>query len=584
MGGFVLVHKSEGDGCAGTRTAAVASEIFSRMGITGACVLHDRNYELAVFPKRNTRELSVVEFDNGDFVCTCGTLIYKDSIGKAAAISFYQDYEPPFELHLRAMGHFAVILRKAGSTKIVLDSFGGYHVFCDTRMRIASSSFLAVAYTIDLLTLDAQGAYEYVFNGVVSGNATLFNEVILAPVNCAIAVRPRCLEITRRRVFVPNEGSDAAFEETVNRSIELLDRYFAPVASNFGDRVTCALSGGYDSRLIVAMLRRHGVQPQLYVYGPQDDCEIALAQAIARREGFRLEVVDKEKQCRWEPDEFAQIAHENFLAEDGYGWAGIFHNSAETKQRTWRVGGDAIALNGGGGEIWRNFFYLLDHPYTLRNLLWSFYGCFDPLTCTHVFDEEDYYRGLEVKLKALIGDAPELLPRPTIEWLYHNFRCRAWDGRVNTINNTFGYATLPFLERPITEQASTINIGWKNHGAYEAELIRRADPRLAACPSSYGHDFSRPPPPSRRLRDYGTYLRPAALRRYTYRLRYRFRQPPEWRGYLQSAYREAVLPRGPDTVRRLFRLERVRDPEQFTRILSLEYTLRQFGSRVRTGF
>jgi hypothetical protein len=36
--------------------------------------------------------------------------------------------------------------------------------------------------------LGTQGACEYVFNGVVSGNATVFDEVLLAPVNATIAV------------------------------------------------------------------------------------------------------------------------------------------------------------------------------------------------------------------------------------------------------------------------------------------------------------------------------------------------------------------------------------------------------------
>jgi hypothetical protein len=52
------------------------------------------------------------------------------------------------------------------------------------------------------------------------------------------------------------------------------------VAASFGDRVTCALSGGYDSRLILALLRRHGVSPRVYVYGPPGDKDVELARTI----------------------------------------------------------------------------------------------------------------------------------------------------------------------------------------------------------------------------------------------------------------------------------------------------------------
>ena len=155
---------------------------------------------------------------------------------------------------------------------------------------------------------------------------------------------------------------------------------------------------------------------------------------------------------------------------------------------------------------------------------------------------------------------------------------------MNTINGSFGYTALPFLERPLTEHASVIPIAWKNHGAYEAALIRRADRRLAAYPSSYGHDFIGSPPLSRRLSDYGTYLRPHRLRRISYRVQHRMRRYATHSQYLGKAYVDAVLPDGAQAMSRLFRLEHVNDPKQMTRILGLEYLIQQLGGRVRGDF
>src|SRR2546429_9309032 len=86
------------------------------------------------------------------------------------------------------------------------------------------------------------------------------------------------------------------------------------------------------------------------------------------------------------------------------------------------------------------------------------------------------------------------LARPTVEWLYHSFRCRAWDGKVDSIAARYGFTAMPYLERSITEHASALPLHWKNHGPYENELIRRGDTRLAGNPSGYGHAFSRPAP------------------------------------------------------------------------------------------
>jgi len=578
MGGFLLLHTAPGEDRAATQAAALGA--FARMGLAAPRLIRDKNYILALFPKRQANEPVLEQFGNGDFVFACGTLIYDNLVGNAAAVAFYRDYGRTPAPRDKAMGHYAVILRKDGRTEVVPDSFGGYHVFCDEGKRIASSSFLAVAAALDRVTLGTQSACEYVFNGVVSGNATLFDEIILTPVNAAISVREQGLEVLHHPPPIPTAVSTRPFEATVERSLELLDRYFAAVSACFGDRVRCALSGGYDSRLILAMLRRHGVRPKVYVYGQCRDKDVTISRAIAEREGFALEVVDKEKQRAVGPEEFRAVAHDNFLSCDGYSWDGIFDNGAERRQRARRVSGNALVLNGGGGEIWRNFFFLLNRSYRPREILWCFYSRFDPETCTVAFNEEAYFRGLEDKLAALIGEQRSLLPRPLVEWLYHNFRCRAWDGRANSVNNTYGHVALPFLERPLTEHASTIPIGWKNHGAYEAELIRRADPRLAAYPSVYGHDFRGPPPLFRRLSDYGTYLRPPWLRRFVYRARHRSRAG-EWPDYLRKEYRDAALPGGVQAMSALFHLDRVADPMQTARILNLEYLVRQFDGRIR---
>ncbi len=583
MGGFVLLHTVPGEDRSAMQAAAVGA--FAAAGLTLSRIVRGENYVLALFPKRQAGEPAFEQFPNGDFAFACGTLIYDDKVGKEAAVAFYRDYGGSPGPRARAMGHYAVVLRKAGETAIVPDSFGGFHIFCDRAGQIASSSFLAVAAILDRVTLGRQSTCEYVFNGVVSGDATLFDEVILPPVNGTIAVRPRGLEILTHPPPTPAEPTRGPYEATVVESMRLLDGYFGAVAKNFGDRVTCALSGGYDSRLILGMLRRHGVRPRVYVYGPRGDKDVALARLIAQGEGFTLEVVDKDKHRDVRPEEFAAVAHDNFLANDGYGWGGIFDNGAELDQRASRVSGNAIVLNGGGGEIFRNFFYLPDRSYSRRELLWSFYSQFDPASCTGEFDESAYYRSLEDKLSRLIGDAREPLPRPLIEWLYHNFRCRAWDGKANSINNTYGYVALPFLERRVTEHASVIPVGWKNHGAYEAELIRRADPKLARYRSIYGHDFSGSPSLARRLSDYATYVRPPWLRRFSYRVKQRARrgagERPE---YLRKAYREAALPGGVQAMSALFQLDRVADPAQLARILSLEYLIRQFDGRIRVDF
>jgi hypothetical protein len=580
MGGFFLVcigpNENRADEVKQLQSA------FAELGFASPEMIKDEGYLLATYPKFLNKSANLKLYPNADFAFVCGTC-FAEGIGVASADLLYQAAAEGLPFSNNIMGHYAAVLRKNGRTEIKLDRFGGYHLFYSCEARIVCSSFYAICSVLTSLTLSQQSACEYVFNGVVSGSDTLFNEVKLVPVQATIGVTPQALQINRVPLPIVRAVVSRRPDGALRESIALLDRYFAEVARSFSDRVRTALSGGYDSRLILACLRRHGVKPSLYVYGRMHEQDVQHAVKIAHGEGLPLEIVDKENRSVIPPKEFVEMAHRNFLAADGYGYVGIFNNGAEIEESSRRVYGNTIAINGGGGEIFRNFFYLLNREYSIREFLWSFYAQFDPTSCTAVFDGASYYRGLERKVLDLLGNDERWLPRPTIEWLYHNFRCRAWDGKVDSIAGRYGFTGMPYLERSITEHASALPLSWKNHGAYEAELIRRVDSRLAEYPSIYGHGFSRAPPLSRRISDYSTYLRPPWLRRYTYRLRHRTRSG-DWPGYLALPYRDVVLPGRTTMLRRLFRVEQIVDAAQFTRILSLEYALRFFGSRVHVDF
>jgi hypothetical protein len=577
MGGFFLVCARPEEDRAGPVTGL--QRAFAELGFAPPEIVKEEGYLFAAYPKFQSRSVNLKRYPKGDFAFVCGTCLCEGG-GLADVAALYKGAFPTGE---KIMGQYATVLKKNGRTEIKLDPFGGYHLFYNLEARIVCSSFYAISSVLGPLTVSHQSACEYVFNGVVSGNETLFNEVKLAPIQATIIVGPHGLEIVRPTLPVTRMFASPRRDGSLRESIALLDCYFSAVARSFGDRVRCALSGGYDSRLILAFLRRHGIKPSLYVYGRVAERDVQLAGEIARGEGFPLDAIDKDDRPVIPPEEFLEVAHSNFLAIDGYGYAGIFHNGAETEEMARRVLGNTVAIHGGGGEIFRNFFYLPNREYTINELLWSFYSQFNPAACTAAFDGRSYYRGLERKVMDVLGSDEARLARPTIEWLYHSFRCRAWNGKVDSIANRYGFTAMPFLERSITEHASAIPLRWKDHGAYEAEMIRRVDSRLARYRSIYGHDFSGQPPLSRRLSDCLTHVRPPWLRRYTYRLRYS-RRAGDWPVYLASRYRDAVLPGGVAVSRRLFRLNRVADPLQYTRIISLEYALRQFSGRVKVDF
>ncbi|MBI3711069.1 MAG: hypothetical protein HY246_25780, partial [Proteobacteria bacterium] len=513
-----------------TTGLTAAETAFSRLGFAAPTRLSDPDYELLVYPKQRRQAPNLKTFPNGDFIFACGTLIYRRRQGDEALDLFYQDISSRLDACESAYGHYAVVLRKGGATRIFSDALGSYHVFYDAAHTTVSSSFLAVASVLPRVTVATQGVYEFVFDGVVSGSATLFDEIRVLPKRGQAILGGRTLSTELGEPYRPSDaGTD--FETLAVQSLMRLNDYFDTLVDLYGGRISSALSGGYDSRLILALLRRRGVTPQLYVYGRSEDVDVRIAKAIAVGEGIPIDHIDKDRVNSVPVEAFAQVVERNFYASDGYLWEGVFDNGAEHAERFRRTEGGMINLNGGGGEAFRNFFYLRNRPFTKRQLLWSFYGQFDPRSCTGRFDEERHYRALEEKFDELIGHRHQTLDRRLIEWLYPNFRCRSFMGRSISVNNWTGNSVLPFYEFRIVEQANRIPVRMKQHGAFEAEMIRRVHPRIAAYPSVYGHGFIGYPPVQRVVRDLATYIRPTELRRFTFRVKHRLKYGAAASGY-----------------------------------------------------
>jgi asparagine synthase (glutamine-hydrolysing) len=234
-------------------------------------------------------------------------------------------------------------------------------------------------------------------------------------------------------------------------------------------------------------------------------------------------------------------------------------------------------LNGGGGTIFRNPYYLLNYRFSVRQFLWSFYNRYDPLMCTNSFSELAYLEELGRRISGVLGQERTGFSRTEIELLYVYVRCRYWMGRNNSINNRLSWTLTPFVDYAIVRDSITIPIAYKNHGRLEAALIRTINPALAHYPSAYGHDFSSEPPLSRVIKDYSTFLRPSFLRRYTYRIRNRW---GSWRKthpyYLGVNYLRTVVDVDFPYMSGFFYIDRINEPGAYNRCCTLEYLFQHY--------
>jgi asparagine synthase (glutamine-hydrolysing) len=326
--------------------------------------------------------------------------------------------------------------------------------------------------------------------------------------------------------------------------------------------------GGYDSRLILAHLRRRGLNPRLIVYG-HDDENTRTARTIAAGESIALDIVDPSEEVV--PQEtFREVVHRNFLHADGYFHDGIFGSDLEIHERINRTAGGTIFLHGGGGEIFRNFFLLPDGTYTARDIVRVMYAKYDPRVCASGFDKHRYEAAIVAKIHRVLGSTAPRIDRQAIEWLYPNFRCHAWFGRESSLNNAAGASLMPFYERALTDFAATIPVVYKDFGSFQAELIARADRKLASYGSQYGHGFLPPVPFQRCVQDHIKTRMPPSVRPWLYALREGGRKDTG-DVHVSARYVTEVFGRELHPVTRMFNLNAICDLHIKSRVMSVAY-------------
>ncbi len=504
----------------------------------------------------------------GGFLAALGVLLYRGYRGRAALERLASDLAAGDDPEPQLAGTFVLIHWTGERLTIRSDQLGYYQVYADEQGSTFSSSLLACLPTGRPPRVSAQELYEYVLYGFCFGSQLPFIGLrTLAPGS----VRQLLPEPGVRPLppsFAPLDPArrfEALLEEV---RASLLD-YFGMVSAAFDGSLTCALSGGYDSRLMLAALRALGIQPKLYVYGGEQHPDVRVAKAIAAGEGFPLEHVDKSGWPRVPPERWRELVLRDWAVFDGLKATGIFDNGSDCATRKARATTAKLQLNGAGGEIYREIWHLPNRRLRIQDFLHARYDPGDFSFCTDRFDRREFYARLETKVRALLRIDRPWLRRVELEMLFPLLRNR-FAGANTAINSQWGPALLPFMEPRFVFPSYGIPIRFKEHGRFNAALIRSLDPALARYPSAYGWDFAGAPPLMARLRSRAQQNVPISWRLSRRRQRYLGRPVPY---YLEAPYLKELFGNRELAIREYLDPDRIHDPVKKARALTAELLL-----------
>ncbi len=492
MGGFYLILKNNSSGDKlNLIDKQKGLDVFYKKGLKLNKKIISTHFDIFTFYKKYHDTENTFFFDNDDFVVTVGTFFYKKKTGVEGVSEFYNDYKNKREWILNFNGQFGLVIYIDGKLSIMNDHLGLYQIFYNTEQTIFSNSFLSVAKSVRDKDVSIQELYEYIFTGSTYGNKTIYKNIRILDREEIKEVFPLSTTIPKR---LPN--LDYHGESELNVLVELvtndLKSYFEMLKNNFGENFSAALSGGYDSRLMLALMMNVGVNPLLYVSGNKTSSDVKIAKLISEKENLLLDVYYNEDIPKLSEDDFIEFMISKFYLNDGLGSKGLFLTTSNMDLLTTQK--RLLNLNGGGGEIYRDFWKLLNKQYSLLQFVKSKYDIIEMKYCSKQFHKEKYLSTLASKIKTALKFSEDVVTRQEVDAIYPFFRVRFWMSGVNKRLNYLSNAIWPFADWELVEKSKKIPVKYKFFGTFEAELIKYISPQLAKYTSNYGFNFSDPLP------------------------------------------------------------------------------------------
>jgi len=357
-----------------------------------------------------------------------------------------------------------------------------------------SSSMLALAKAYNgRLNLDKYAVVSNIVSGCSFGNNTLFEEIKKLDNNLEYFIPEISYRVldndTLENITFNNRTEAIKYQE------EKIDCYFFKI-KNFlkqGDLVDTGLSGGYDSRLVVAKLHQHDFIYQVHTnYKDPPDKDVIISRRIAKslKKELKEVKIGKTKSLKSSVHEILPRA---MYFYDGqirvnHGWSREYRTSEYRR----RILGDCIlGLSGHNGEQYRNYYHFIFGKISQKYFIkqYVFNGLLKRIIPDKEFRKQltkinkEYFRR-KLELDGNLSHT-DLRHYYSYEWVWAGPGIRA------SIENQLSYFLMPFTDASIIKSAEKITPYIGCNSKFQSELIKRSCSKLRKIPLIYGYNLEK---------------------------------------------------------------------------------------------
>jgi len=324
--------------------------------------------------------------------------------------------------------------------------------------------------------------YEYILSGYNNANQNTFVEGIYRFSGDKIGVIDskglKFIDKPKFEKIIFPSGLD-------NISDVILDyfhEYFSPVKKYFNGKISCEITGGFDTRLIISLLSKDNIDYTLlhYIINPKD---LNIAKLISTKEKKKIFICDTKKDSIMNDER----QYKFFLYNKGYALFddffyifGLDPKDFNTLIQPAKLG--MLCISGDRGEILSQEQWTLNRNRISFNEIIKSLTTLDSTSAKFFINKEEFYNSIfnyKLKLENVINTEQKCInnrqSRILFETLYR--RCT----RSSFINENT-YFISPFSEAKISLSTLQIPIKYKKYRRLTIDLIKKSSKDLANYP------------------------------------------------------------------------------------------------------
>jgi hypothetical protein len=433
----------------------------------------------------------VVDSETGNWLLASGTWFHNDGYSSGKETRLLRRF---FEVGAERLageleGFFVLICGDARTREVVVitDIVGSCHCFqrpFDDAIVLSGSSLLLAS--LEEWHLDLVACQEFLFTGIIYEDRTCYQEVRKLEPATVFRFANGSKKTQERYwgaadVKVESLGGDLA----VDALWERMRRAAGRIHVLYGNPV-CDLTGGYDSRALVATFLGADVHCTTAVSGADDSADVRISRALARELGLPHIHHEPLQRISFEKVQACLALTDGEYDLVNYAQIREIHNKLASQFD--------ISINGSFGEVARGYWWELllprigaRRPLPGRKVSQLRYAAhtYDAsiLPAEKRLDLVEHFTGVIERTNSGLTGCPNTFQ---MDHAYLMMRMHRWQGRIASSTNQMWPCLSPFMFRSVLETMLKTRAMSRWRSLLIRKMLARYSPTMAAYPLEHG--------------------------------------------------------------------------------------------------